>query len=106
MTAQREAAKQPAPAGKAPVPHSTRQMTRGPLERPEPRRRPERQQGPGDYEFDPLSGKFGGIELSEFVWARQHGRRMVLMWLAIVMAITGLVATAGWTIGTNLSGLL
>jgi len=62
--------------------------------------------GPGDYEFDPLSGKFGGIALSEFIWVRQHSRRMVLIWVAIVVALTGLVATAAWTIGSNLNGLL
>jgi serine/threonine-protein kinase len=31
---------------------------------------------------------------------------MVLVWVALVLAITGLVAAAGWTIGSNLSGLL
>ena len=106
VAAQREATRQPAPAAKAPVHHSTRQLTRGPGDWSEPRRRPEPERGPGDYEFDPLSGQFGGIALSEFVWARQHGRRMVLIWVAIVIAITGLVATAGWTIGSNLTGLL
>jgi serine/threonine-protein kinase len=31
---------------------------------------------------------------------------MVLIWVAVVLALTGLVATAAWTIGSNLSGLL
>ncbi|WP_252989929.1 hypothetical protein, partial [Mycobacterium avium] len=36
---------------------------------------------------------------------RQHNRRMVLVWLALVLAVTGMVATAAWTIGRNLNGL-
>ena len=44
--------------------------------------------------------------MSEFIWERQRARRMVLIWVAIVVALTGLVATAAWTIGSNLSGLL
>jgi serine/threonine-protein kinase len=53
-----------------------------------------------------VTGEFAGIPISEFVWARQHNRRMVLVWLALILAITGLVATAAWTVGSNLSGLL
>jgi serine/threonine protein kinase, bacterial len=86
--------------------HTTRQMTRGPEDWSDPEGPAELEPGPGDYEFDPLSGQFGGIALSEFIWVRQHARRMVLIWVALVVAITGLVATAGWTIGSNLSGLL
>lgn len=86
--------------------HTTRQMTRGPEDWADPDDTVEPEPGPGDYEFDPLSGQFGGIALSEFIWVRQHARRMVLVWVAVVVAITGLVATAGWTIGSNLSGLL
>jgi serine/threonine-protein kinase len=53
-----------------------------------------------------VAGQFAGIPISEFVLARQHGRRMVLIWVAIVLAATGMVATAAWTIGSNLTGLL
>ncbi|CNI64278.1 serine/threonine-protein kinase pknL [Mycobacterium tuberculosis] len=53
-----------------------------------------------------MSGEFAGIALSEFAWARERSRRMVLIWVAIVVAFTGLVATAAWTIGSHLSGLL
>ncbi|MDA3639751.1 protein kinase domain-containing protein [Mycobacterium xenopi] len=59
---------------------------------------------PVDYQA--VSGQFAGIELSEFALARQHAQRMVLVWLAIVLAVTGLVAAAAWTIGSNLNGLL
>jgi serine/threonine-protein kinase len=31
---------------------------------------------------------------------------MLLCWLAVVLIITGLAAVAGWTIGSNLSGLI
>ena len=38
--------------------------------------------------------------------ARQHSRRMVLIWVTLVLTLTGLVASAAWTIGSNLAGLL
>ena len=44
--------------------------------------------------------------MSEFALARERSRRMVLIWVAVVVALTGLVATAAWTIGSHLSGLL
>jgi serine/threonine protein kinase, bacterial len=100
------------PMPSSPVPsspsklHTTRQMTREPEDWSGPQDPAEPELGPGEYEFDPLSGQFGGIALSEFIWVRQHARRMVLIWVAVVVAITGLVATAGWTIGSSLSGLL
>jgi len=31
---------------------------------------------------------------------------MVLIWVAIVLSITGMIAAAAWTIGSNVSGLL
>ena len=55
---------------------------------------------------EPVTGEFAGIPISEFVWARQHGRRMVLVWVALVLAITGLAAAAAWTVGSMLNGLL
>ncbi|MGO9384037.1 MAG: protein kinase domain-containing protein [Mycobacterium sp.] len=102
-------AQQPRPPVKAPVHHPTRQLTRGPGDWSEPERPAAPNSDPPgqyDYEYEPVSGEFAGIAMSEFVWARQHGRRMVLIWVAVVLAITGLVATAAWTIGSNLSGLL
>ncbi len=96
------------PAVRAPVRHPTRQFTRGPGDWSEPRRpaAPESEPDEYEYEYEPVSGQFAGIAMSEFVWARQHARRMVLVWVALVVAITGLVATAAWTIGSNLGGLL
>ena len=91
----------------APVRHPTRQLTRGPEDWGSPDRPPHTDAEPEeDYEYEPVTGEFAGIPISEFIWARQHGRRMVLIWVAVVLAVTGLVATAAWTIGSNLNGLL
>ena len=75
------------PAQRPRVHHPTRQLTREP-------------------EHQEIPGKFAGIDLIEFALERQHARRMVLIWLAVVLSITGMVAAAAWTIGSNLSGLL
>jgi serine/threonine protein kinase, bacterial len=99
-------AQQPRPQAPAPVRHPTRQLIRDPGGWAEPARPTEAEAEPDEYEYQPVSGEFAGIALSEFVWARQHARRMVLVWVAVVLALTGMVATAAWTIGNNLSGLL
>jgi serine/threonine protein kinase, bacterial len=99
--------RQPGPRRGAPVRHPTRQLTRGPQDWAEPERPARSDFEPDDdYEYEPVTGEFAGIPMSEFIWARQRGRRMVLIWVAIVLAVTGLVATAAWTIGSNLTGLL
>ncbi|WP_431602655.1 protein kinase domain-containing protein [Mycobacterium mantenii] len=101
------AAQQPRPDDPAPVRQPTRQMTRGPEDWAEPERPGRTDDEPeDDYEYESVAGEFAGIPISEFVWARQHNRRMVLVWVALVLAITGLVATAAWTVGSNLNGLL
>ncbi|MDT7735414.1 MAG: serine/threonine protein kinase, bacterial, partial [Mycobacterium sp.] len=41
-----------------------------------------------------------------FSLERQHSRRMILIWVAIVLSITGMVAAAAWTVGSNIGGLL
>ncbi|MEB3982362.1 protein kinase [Mycobacterium sp. 663a-19] len=84
--------------------HPTRQLTRDPGDwpQPEPPARPEAD----EYEYEPAAGEFAGIAIGEFALERQHARRMVLVWVAVVLALTGLVATAAWTIGSNLTGLL
>lgn len=98
-------AQQPQSAAKPPVHHSTRQLTRGPADWSEPARPTKPDVGPDEYKYHPVSGQFAGISMSEFVWARQHSRHMALIWVAVVLATTGLVATAAWTIGSNLSRL-
>ncbi|CAM4371347.1 protein kinase [Mycobacterium senriense] len=108
QTAQRPpTAQRPEPAGHAPVRQPTRQMTRGPEDWSESVRPAQTDdEDEDDYEYESVAGEFAGIPISEFVWARQHNRRMALVWVALVLAITGLVATAAWTIGSNLNGLL
>jgi serine/threonine protein kinase, bacterial len=106
MSERRGTAQQSRRPLKAPVHHPTRQLTRGPADWSEPRRPAEPDAEPDDYEYEPVSGEFAGIALNEFALARQHARRMVLVWVALVLALTGLVATAAWTIGSNLIGLL
>ena len=59
-----------------------------------------------EYEYQGVSGQFAGIELSEFYWARQRAKRVLLFWVTAVLILTGLVATAAWTLGSNLPGLL
>ena len=88
------------PAVQAPVHHPTRQLTRGPADwstRPDSPSRP-------TNGTSRVSGEFGGIAMSEFIWARQHARRMMLIWVAVVLAVTGLVAAVAWTIGSHLAG--
>ena len=89
-----------APTIRRPVHHPTRQLTRGPQDLPA---RPATRNG---NEYHDIPGQFAGIDLIEFALERQHARRMVLIWIAIVLSITGMVATAAWTIGSNVSGLL
>jgi serine/threonine protein kinase, bacterial len=88
------------PARRPPVHHPTRQLSRGPEDRPaEPDARTDR-------EHQEVAGQFAGIDLVEFALERQHARRMALIWIAVVLSVTGMVAAAAWTIGSNLSGLL
>ena len=88
------------PAGRAPVHQPTRQLTRDPQDWPaEP-------DTPDHDEYQETSGQFAGIDMIEFALERQHARRMVLIWVAIVLSVTGMVAAAAWTVGSNVSGLL
>ncbi|WP_343600950.1 protein kinase [Mycobacterium sp.] len=73
--------------------HPTRQLTRSWITDPE-------------NQTDCGAGEFAGIQMSDFALARQHARRMVLIWIAVVLSVTGLVAGVAWTIGSNLAGLL
>ncbi|ORA14219.1 protein kinase domain-containing protein [Mycobacterium arosiense] len=99
-------AQQPRAPEPAPVRQPTRQMTRGPQDWPESKGPVQNNEPEDDYEYEAVTGEFAGIPIGEFVWARQHNRRMVLVWVAVILAITGLVATAAWTVGSNLNGLL
>lgn len=93
------------PRAGAAVPHSTRQFTREAEQSP-----PAAPVEPDGFdEMDDYvgeSGDFAGIPIDEFAWVRQRNRRMVLIWVAVVLTLTGLVATAAWSIGVHLSTLL
>jgi serine/threonine-protein kinase len=93
----RTADHRPPPVSGPPVRHPTRQLSRQLPQEPEP---------VTDDDYQSVTAQFAGINITEFVWARQRARRMVVVWLAVVLAFTGLVAAAAWTIGSNLSGLL
>jgi serine/threonine-protein kinase len=49
--------------------------------------------------------QFAGIDIDEFVDARQRSRRLVLFWVLTVLVLTGVVAAAAWTVGLNFTGL-
>ena len=86
------------PAARPPVHRPTRQLTRDP------------QNGADKFsagdQYRELPGKFAGIDIIEFAFERQRARRMMLIWIAIVLSITGMVAAAAWTLGSNIGGLI
>lgn len=57
-------------------------------------------------DYQPLTGQFAGVELSEFYWARQRAKRVLLFWVIAVITLAGLAAAGAWTLGTNLPNLL
>jgi serine/threonine protein kinase, bacterial len=59
-----------------------------------------------EHEYQGVSGQFAGVEMSEFYWARQRAKRALLFWVLAVLTLTGLVAAAAWTVGSNLGGLI
>jgi serine/threonine-protein kinase len=85
-------ARPPAAPVLAPRQH-TRELTRDDLQPQEP-------------EYEPVSGQFAGIDLDEFYWARQRGKRALLFWVVAVLTLTGLVAAAAWTLGGNIGNLI
>lgn len=97
----------PPPAG-PPVRQPTRQFS--PDFEPEYARPgvPDRQEDwttehPPDYPRAPQ--QFAGIDIDDFVDARQRSRRLVVFWVLTVLVLTGLVAAAAWTMGLNFAGL-
>ncbi|MGV0992478.1 MAG: protein kinase domain-containing protein [Mycobacterium sp.] len=59
-----------------------------------------------DSESDFAPTQFAGIDLDEFIWARQRSRRAVVFWVLTVLVLTGLIAIAAWTVGLNFQGLI
>lgn len=95
----------PAPA----APARTRQFT----PEPQPRRPAPDYDEPdcGDPDFgDPEcrtgARQFAGIDVEEFAWARQRSRRAMVVWVLVVLVLDGLVATAAWSVGLNVQGLI
>ncbi|MGU3501967.1 protein kinase domain-containing protein [Mycobacterium sp. C31M] len=64
--------------------------------------------GPGaeEAEYQPVAGQFAGVDLEEFVWARQRSRRVLACWVILVITLAGLLAAGAWTLGNNLSNLI
>ena len=60
----------------------------------------------GDDEYPSGTGRFAGIELDEFYWARQRARRVLFFWVVAVITLAGLAAAGAWTLGSNLSNLI
>ncbi|KWX69126.1 protein kinase [Mycobacterium sp. NAZ190054] len=62
--------------------------------------------GDEDDEYATGTGRFAGIELEEFYWARQRSRRVLFFWVVAVITLAGLAAAGAWVLGTNLPNLL
>lgn len=88
----------PAPAPPPGVPNPTRQFTPAEIPAPEPAG-----EDPEDEEPDAPPLLFAGIDIDEFAWARQRARRAVVIWVLLVLVLTGLVAVAAWTVGANVT---
>lgn len=91
----------PAPAPPPGVPNPTRQFT--PAEIPAPEPAGEDGEDGEDEEPDAPPLLFAGIDIDEFAWARQRARRAVVIWVLLVLVLTGLVAVAAWTVGANVT---
>jgi len=87
---------QHAPVAKVPPQH-TRELTRDDWQ-PVPQ--------DDDHDYHGVSGQFAGIDLDDFYWARQRAKRALLFWVVAVLTLTGLVAAAAWTVGSNISTLV
>jgi serine/threonine-protein kinase len=61
---------------------------------------------PHEAEYESVSGQFAGIDLDEFHWARQRAKRALLFWVITVLTLTGLIAAAAWTVGSNIATLI
>ena len=94
-------AEAPTTAQRQPVKNPTRQLVREPEDwQPAP-------DAVVDHdEYDQAPRQFAGIDINDFVWARQRARRAVAFWVLAVLILTGLLAAGAWTLGTNLQGLI
>lgn len=87
----------------SPPPNPTRQFT----PQPQPRGPVADSASEDEFDDDPwAAAQFAGIDLDEFDYARQRGRRVTVFWVLTVLVLTGLVAAAAWSLGMNYQGLL
>lgn len=94
------------PAFRVPAPRNSAQHVAATVYQ---RRRAERAAPNATRQFTPSAPddqdsevrQFAGIDIDEFTWARQRGRRAAAFWTLAVVVLTGLVAAAGWSLGTN-----
>jgi serine/threonine protein kinase, bacterial len=98
------------------------ELTASPSPRPAPAPMPPRQltrELTRDQDWDPIPAdpreyaeypsaakQFAGIEMSEFYWAQQRAKRALVFWVIAVLTLTGLVAAAAWTLGSNIATLI
>jgi serine/threonine-protein kinase len=103
------------PKFRVPAPQNSAQHAAATAVHSRPARNPTRQLirdpqdwQPADEEFEnpELASQFAGIDIDEFIWERQRARRTLMFWTLIVVLLTGAVAAAGWTLGSNLAGLI
>jgi serine/threonine protein kinase, bacterial len=59
-----------------------------------------------DPEYQSVTGQFAGVDIEQFRWARQRGKRVLLSWVVLVVILAGLLAAGAWTLGTNLPNLI
>ncbi|SBS78004.1 Serine/threonine-protein kinase PknL [uncultured Mycobacterium sp.] len=87
----------PQPAPPQAVKNPTRQLVRDPQDW---------QPTPIEDDIPVAPSQFAGIDIGEFAWERQRARRSLVFWLLIVLLLTAGMAAAGWTLGSNLGGLI
>lgn len=96
------------PAGVTPLRQATRQFTPPPLPRGPARLECDdpAEVSQQDDEFPWTARQFAGIDIEDFAWARQRARRAVVFWVVAVLILTGLVAAAAWSVGSNVHTLI
>ncbi|RAV16333.1 serine/threonine protein kinase [Mycolicibacterium sp. GF69] len=72
----------------------------------QPTRTLPRDDWPAEPQYESETGRFAGIDIEDFYWARQRARRTLLFWVVAVLTLTALIAAGAWTAGSNLNNLL
>lgn len=90
-------APRPSAAPRPRVPNPTRMMDPVPAYDPEFDR---------DFDEPDDAAFFADVDDSDYRYERQQSRRVILMWLVIVLIITTSVAAGCWSLGANITNLL